>query len=511
MYTNGFGRCYFTVIGGCLILSSLTVHSISLLEVFWLLFCPLPLFTIALFFLNFNCRRTCKKRCIRRKHPDLTSPSERLSQEEKINCGTRTSRDSDSHKPKPNPSSYQLAATHFDAQSPWTVTDTPSLMAVSPRENTCVVVDIPDSDLASERHTACSIVDLSESSSVCVVVDAPQADSHEVVDVPDLSSPDTSFTCSSLSNAFSRFSSSSLTSVSSLDITSSEPEASSLIPELVVQCSSLTPISRKTLKAETELNDDQIISPNFKPEVVIDIPPSEPPIPLTIEPESSLPSAEKQALLESCLLIHPASPKQSSLVSLPASTSDEATRILALETENVNSSQLSCKIPLAVTGDVMLTIQDEGEVFLGARKTSGAETTMMNRNSENEKHVIRNVESRSPASYTSGVSTKTFVEDSDVKGNVKDSCAAKAENGNDGVTLIKNVVVIDTSGATDLPENPEIEKESEISDVTNQQKDGVMVIGNGTIEISGLTWCNKECLMITMGRNHGGESFNPNV
>ena len=375
-------------------------------------------------------------------------------------------------------------------------------MAVSPRENTCVVVDIPDSNLASEGHTACSIVDLSESSPVCVVVDAPQADSHEVVvDVPDLSSPDTSFTCTFLSNALSWFSSSSLTSVSSLDMTSAEPEASSL----------RLPISRKTLKAETELNDDQIISPTVEPEVVIDVPPSEPPIPLTIEPESSLPSAEKQALLEPCLLIHPASPKQSSLFSLPASTSDEATRILALETENVNSSQLSCKTPLGVTGDVMLTIQDEGEVFLRAHKTSGAATTMMNRNSENEKHVIRNVESRSPASDTSGVSTKTFVEDSDVKGHVKDSCAAKAENGNDGVTLIKNVVVVDTSGATDLPENPEIEKESEISDVTNQQKDGVMVIGNGTIEISGLTCGNKEFLTMTMGRNHGGESFNPNV
>ena len=505
MYTKGFGRCYFTEIGRCLILSSLTVHSISLLEVFRLLFCPSPPFTIALLFFNFNRRRTCKKRCLRRKHPDLTSPSERLSQEEKINCGTRTSRDSDSHQPKPSPSSYQLAATHFDAQSPWTVTDTPPLMAVSPRENTYVVVDIPDSNLASQRHTACSIVDLAESSPVCVVVDAPQADSHEVVDVPDMSSPDTSFTCSSLSNVFSWFSSSSLTSVSSLDITSAEPEASSLFPEPVVQCSSLTPISRKTLKAETELNDDQIISSTFKPEVVINVPPSEPPIPLTIEPESSLPSAEKQVLLESCLLIHPASPKQSSLFSLPASPSDEATRILALETENVNSSQLSCKTPLAVTGDVILTIQDEGEVFLRACKTSGAETTMMTRNSENEKHVIRNVESRSPASDISGVSTKTFVEDSDVKGNVKDSCAAKAENGNDVLTLFKNVV-IDPSGATGLAENPEIEKENEIFDVTIQEKDDVMVIGNGTIEISGLTCGNKEFLTMT-----GGESFNPNV
>ena len=116
------------------------------------------------------------------------------------------------------------------------------------------------------------------------------------------------------------------------------------------------------------------------------------------------------------------------------------------------------------------------------------------------------MESRSPASDISGVSTKTFVEDSDVKGNLKDYCAAKAENGNDGVTLIKNVVVFDTSGATGLAENTEIEKESEIYDVTSQEKDDVMAIGNGTIEISGLTCGNKEVLTMT-----GGESFNPNV
>lgn len=72
--------------------------------------------------------------------------------------------------------------------------------------------------------------------------------------------------------------------------------------------------------------------------------------------------------------------------------------------------------------------------------------------------------------------------------------------------LIKNVVVIDTSGATGLAENPEIEKESEIYDVTSQEKDDVMAIGNGTNEISGLTCGNKEFVTMT-----GGESFNPNV
>ena len=89
----------------------------------------------------------------------------------------RTSRDSASDKPKPNPSSYRLTATHFDAQSPWNLTDTPKSTPLMKfplyRENTCVVIDIPDSNIVSEGHTACSIVDLSESSPVCVVVDAP--------------------------------------------------------------------------------------------------------------------------------------------------------------------------------------------------------------------------------------------------------------------------------------------------------------------------------------------------
>ena len=68
------------------------------------------------------------------------------------------------------------------------------------------MIDIPDSNIVSEGHTACTIVDLSESRLVWVVVDAPQADSYAVVDIPDLSSPDNSFICSSLSDVFSWFS-----------------------------------------------------------------------------------------------------------------------------------------------------------------------------------------------------------------------------------------------------------------------------------------------------------------
>ena len=233
----------------------------------------------------------CKKRCLRRKYPDLgwnfnslTNLSEQLSEEEiifertNLNCGMRTSRDSATHKPKPNPPSYHLAATHFDAQSPWTLTDTPTstpLMAVSGRslDNSCVVVDIHDSNPVSEGRTARTIVDLSEPSPVSFVIDAPEADSCVIVDIPDLSSPDTSFTCSSLSDVFSLASgtpksSLSLTSVSSLDMTSAEREASSLTPEPETHCSSPIANSTEALEPKPELNHYHVALATVEPEVV---------------------------------------------------------------------------------------------------------------------------------------------------------------------------------------------------------------------------------------------------
>ena len=573
--------------------------------------------SIIFFIFNFNCRGICKKRCSGSIYPDpgcnfnsLPNISEQLSEEEiifertNLNCGTRTSSDSATHKPEPNPPSYQLAATHFDAQSPWTLRDTPTstpLMAVSgecsdssPGENICVAVDIPEPNLLSKEPTTCTIVDLSESSPVSVVIDALEADSCAVVDVPDLSSPDTSLTCWSLKDrpkstslmavsgecsdsspgenicvavdipepnllskeppactivdlsasspvsvvidasesdscavvdvpdmsspdtsltswslkdtpkstplmavsgcssenicmtvdipepnpvseepascivdlaetspvcavvdapkvdscavvtpemitpdtsftclslfddAFSWFSSSSLTSVSSLDMTSAEPDGSSPIPEPETHCFALTSNSTEALEPKPELTYDHVALATVEPEVITDASPSEPSIPLTTEPESSLPTAENQPLLESSLTIDPATPKQSSSFDLSASVSGESTRTVSLQTEIVSSSQESCKTPVAATDDVMLTFEDDGgDVFLPAGNKSGAETTIMSLNSENER-VTRFVES--PASDTSGVVTKpSTVEASGVTCNVKDTCA---ENGN---------------------------------------------------------------------------------
>ena len=560
----------------------------------------------------------CKKRCSGSTYPDpgcnfnsLPNISEQLSEEEiifertNLNCGTRTSKDSATHKPEPNPPSYQLAATHFDAQSPWTLRDTPTstpLMAVSaecsdcsPGENICVAVDIPEPNLLSKKPTACTIVDLSESSPVSVVIDAPESDSCVVVDIPDLSSPDTSFSCSSFKDtpkstplmavsaeysdsspkenicvaddipepnllskeppactivdlsesspdsvvidapeadsvavvdvpdlsspntsftcsslkdtpkstplmavsgcsmekscvtvhipvpnpvseepascivdlsetspvcvvvdapkvdscvavipemnspdtsftcsslfddAFSWFSSSSWTSVSSLDITSAEPEASSLTLEPETYCSSLTLNSTEALEPKLEITYHHAALATVEQEVVIHARPSEPSIPVTIEPEFSLPSAENQPMLESSLTIDPATPKQSSSFDLSPSVSGESTHTVSLATEIVSSSQESCKTPVAATDDVMLTIEDdEGEVFLPASNKSGAETIIMTLNSENAERATRFVES--PASDTSGETTKpSTVEASGVTANVKDSCA---ENGN---------------------------------------------------------------------------------
>ena len=309
----------------------------------------------------------------------------------------------------------------------WSLKDTPKstpLTAVSgcSRENNCVAVYIPGPNPVSEEPAAC-IADLSETSPVCVVVDAPKVDCA-VVDIPELGSPDTSFTCSSLfDDAFSWFSSSSLTSVSSLDITSAEPEASSLILVPETPCDSLTPNATEALEPKPELTYHHVALATVDPEVVTDVSPSEPSIPLSIEPESSLPTAENQPLIESSLSIDPAKPKQSSSFDLYSSVSGESTRTVSLTTEIVSSSQESCKTPVAATDDVMLTIEDdEGEVFLHAGNKSGAETTIMTINSENEERVTRFVES--PASDSSGETTKpSTVEASGVTDNVKQSCA----------------------------------------------------------------------------------------
>ena len=302
------------------------------------------------------------------------------------------------------------------------------LMAVSEcsRENICVAVDIPEPNPVSEKPASC-IVDLSETSPVCVVIDAPKVDSCMVV-TPEMITPDTSFTCSSLfDDAFSWLSSSSLTSVSSLDMTSAEPDGSSPIPEPETHCFSLTSNSTEALEPKPELTYDHVALATVEPEVITDASPSEPSIPLTTEPESSLPTAENQPLLESSLTIDPATPKQSSNFDLSASVSGESTRTVSLETEIVSSSQESCKTPVAATDDVMLTFEDDGgDVFLPAGNKSGAETTIMSLNSENEERITRFVES--PASDTSGVTSKpSAVEASGVTANVKDSCA---ENGN---------------------------------------------------------------------------------
>ena len=309
--------------------------------------------------------------------------------------------------------------------------DTPKstpLMAVSgcSMEKNCVTVDIPEPNPVSEEPASC-IVDLSETSPVCVVVDAPKVDSCVAV-IPEMNSPDTSFTCSSLfDDAFSWFSSSSLTSVSSLDITSAEPKASSLTLEPETHCSSPTLNSTEALEPKLEISYHHAALATVEQEVVLHARPSEPSIPVTIEPESSLPTAENQPLLETSLTTDPATPKQSSSFDLSATVSGESTHTVSLATEIVSSSQESCKTPVAATDDVMLTIEDEeGEVFLHASNKLGAETTITSLNSENEERLTRFVES--PASDTSGVTTKPSTDEPyGVTANVQDSCA---ENSN---------------------------------------------------------------------------------
>ena len=206
---------------------------------------------------------------------------------------------------------------------------------------------------------------------------------------------------------------------------------------------------------------------------------------------------------------YPATPKRSSSFDLTPSTSDQSTRTVCLATESGSSSRESCKTPVAATGDVISTIQnDEDEVVLHASKKSRAETTTMRLKGENEKHVARLVEST--ASDKPGVT----INSSGLTGDVKDNWEVTAENGlrdevKDVVTKFENVV-IDFSGAASEKESDVIEVDEviiEISDVTSEGKDGFMVVENATLEISGLTSGDKNLLTMTMGPNRGGKSF----
>ena len=217
------------------------------------------------------------------------------------------------------PSSYQLAATHGDAQGVWTLTEIPTstpLMAVS----------------------------------TYVDVETAKTEDFTVVEIPELSSPDVSFTCSSLSDE--------------------------LVERDVSQSPSLTTVSAKLWPSELEIKTDSPLSTvvstsscavSLAMQSYMTLPQSSstqtastvPTVPSTTAQPSS---HGLQTSPELSCSSHPVTPKESSsLDALVSSTSGELTRSGSMKTDNSGSSTQSCKVPVAPRDEVVITIEDDDD------------------------------------------------------------------------------------------------------------------------------------------------------
>ena len=437
-----------------------------------------------------------------------------------------------------NPSAY-----HPDPQATWILTDTPTstpLMVANAVADTLsteacsTVIDIPDSTHVDAQATRIPTDSPTSNPlmAASTVVDDPKTKAS-VIDIPDLSSPDTSFTCSSLSDDFSWLlgtpqSSSSLTSVSSLEMTSepnicspSSPMVSE--PEILTQSASLT-----SLPPDTKITIESPVSPTFQPEVSIDAPISTPTISLTIEPEvitSDLPSTrpvtcavpQPTVPVTVQLLTPNSTPKQSSSLNLTASVSDNSTMIISMTTESSSSSRESCKTPVAPRDEVVIAIEDdEDEVFIYASEKSRTEDTVIDIDNaviptggnvpcvENVDDVTKSQENAVGVTGEVGDSETVTVENAmiDISGVtcLDENCVTVIENAvvtipgvtgaeEDRVNLVENALV-KISGVTKEGEEGVTvldNAEMETSDVRSKGENGLTVVKNAAIEVSGLT------------------------
>ena len=336
------------------------------------------------FFSKFYYSKTCKRKCLPRKDPE-------------VGLIPHSSADFVADAPKTGACTVIKIpdSTHVDAHPARSLTNTSTstpLMAASTVADTlnteATVIDIPDSThvdvqpariltdtpasifmaastIADTLHTEATVTGITNSThadALTTVAKIPKTEASKAIDTPDSSSPDTSITCSSLSDEFlgtpgTPQSSPSLTSVSSLDLTS-EVDTSFATQEsdILSQCSSSTSTCAMPIKPEKELAAESPVSLTFEPNVVTDAPVSAPSFLLTIEPDVStsyFPSAKpatsslrgaviaatvsttlvgptpwKETPPESPPSSHPATPKQSSSLNLTSSASDESTRTM---------------------------------------------------------------------------------------------------------------------------------------------------------------------------------------
>ena len=294
-------------------------------------------------FYKFYYSKTCKRKCLRRKDPEVGliphSSADPVADAPKTGACTvikiPDSTHVDAHPARSlsdtsTSTPWMVASTVADTlNSESTVTDIPdsthvnatTTVAETSKTEGSTVIDIPDSThadtlparifantptstplteastIASTNNTeACTgfdIPDLVHADALTTATETPKTESFTAIDIPDSNSSDTSFTCSSLSDEFPETSgilqsSPSLTSVSSLDLTS-EVDTSFLAQEsdILSQCSSSTSTCAMPIKPEKELAAESPVSPTFEPNVGTDAPVSAPSFLLTIEPDVS--------------------------------------------------------------------------------------------------------------------------------------------------------------------------------------------------------------------------------
>lgn len=256
------------------------------------------------------------------------------------------------------PPAYQLAATQGEVQELWTLTETPTstpLMAVT-----------TDVEVVTARNKDCTIIE-----------------------IPEMSSSDTSFTCSSLSDAFA-------------------------VPEMCDQSSSLTSVTAMSLASDVEIMID---SPASTGAVV----PSSTVCSLgevvePVTPQSTLDthtSCGHQTSQQPPPTSHPTTPKESPSNHMFSSTSGELTRTVSMKTDNSAPSTQSCKVPVAPRDEVVIAIEDDNdeEGICESVKTVTIDDghNIASRTGDNNEEVVISVESV-------------------VTGSIKESAAKSLEN-----------------------------------------------------------------------------------
>ena len=461
---------------------------------------------VLLIILIFFYRKDCKKRCRRRKNPEIGIKFQSMDNFNEMVSETIL---------------VQKTAILHEKQRSKDSLD-------SNGKETCIVTDRP-SPLPPFTTSA--------------NIDTPKNDVSTVIEIPELSSPDASFTCSSFSDVLSRPSSATGTPKSSPSLTSVSSLSLSTQPEICSSSTSLTSINEQSLTLASEMYAHsppltsvaemsvtpqlQIVtevsmstkasvpvsevSLSVEPDVPTDSPTSEPATVCALEAKLSSPDLSSTSNAGCTLnvmathwpteptlaspmdtspkaspLSHPATPKESSCIDLFSSESSDMSPSVSIKTNGSSSSTDTCKAPVAPTNEVIITIEDDDE----ERKMYRNEKLLME-NVVNEISAVAEVEKEEE-----GVSKF-------VKTVVIDVSDAVCKNGSGIVKALVDTVI-------DIPAEVSVNSEGEanglesffdsIPGVKDMEEDGLLqsVVKEKVVSVSGLNSVVKDDLPMAM-------------